>query len=124
MIAQSQVGTGRTAVFVLAMLSRVHVTRPFPQVVCLSPTYNLALQRGEVAKRMGHFLPEIKIGYAVRGERAVPRGEKVTDHIIFGTPGTLLDWILKYKVLDPKNIKLCVLDQADDCSTGTPRSVN
>ena len=32
MIAQSQVGTGRTAVFVLAMLSRVHVTRPFPQV--------------------------------------------------------------------------------------------
>ena len=37
--------------------------------MCLSPTYNLALQRGEVAKRMGHFLPEIKIGYAVRGER-------------------------------------------------------
>ena len=29
----------------------------------------MALQRGEVAKRMGKFLLEIKIGYAVRGER-------------------------------------------------------
>ena len=44
---------------------------------------------------------------------AVPRGEKVTDHIIFGTPGTLLDWILRHKVLDPKKIKMFVLDEAD-----------
>ena len=44
---------------------------------------------------------------------AVPRGKKVTDHIIFGTHGSLLDWILKYIVLDPKTIKLCVLDEAD-----------
>ena len=44
---------------------------------------------------------------------AVPRGKKVTDHIIFGTPGTLLDWILRHKVLDPKKIKMFVLDEAD-----------
>ena len=39
------------------------------QVVCLSPTYELALQTGQVAEKMGQFCPEIKIGYAVRGER-------------------------------------------------------
>lgn len=43
----------------------------------------------------------------------VSRSQKVTDHIIFGTPGTLLDWILRHKVLDPKKIKMFVLDEAD-----------
>ena len=41
------------------------------------------------------------------------KGQKVTDHIIFATPGTLLDWILHRKVLDPKKIKMFVLDDAD-----------
>ena len=32
MIAQSQSGTGKTAAFVLSMLSRVDTTKPYPQV--------------------------------------------------------------------------------------------
>lgn len=68
MIAQSQSGTGKTAAFVLAMLSRVDATKPYPQVLCLSPTYELAIQTGEVAAKMGQFCPEIKIRFAVRGE--------------------------------------------------------
>lgn len=39
------------------------------KVICLSPTYELALQTGQVAEKMGKFCPEVKIGYAVRGER-------------------------------------------------------
>ena len=39
------------------------------QVICLSPTYELALQTGQVAEKMGKFCPEVKIGYAVRGEK-------------------------------------------------------
>ncbi|CAH3027042.1 unnamed protein product [Porites evermanni] len=112
MIAQSQSGTGKTTALVLSMLSRVDATKNFPQVICISPTYELALQTGQVAEKMGKFCPEVKIGYAVRGER-VSRGEKVTDHIIFATPGTLLDWILGNRALDPKKIKMFVLDEAD-----------
>ena len=37
----------------------------------------------------------------------------MTDHIIFATPGTLLDWLLRHKVMDPKKIKMFVLDEAD-----------
>ena len=37
----------------------------------------------------------------------------MTDHIIFGTPGTLLDWVLRQRVMDPKKIKMFVLDDAD-----------
>ena len=108
------------------------------------PTYELALQTGQMAEKVGKFCPGVKIGYAVRGEKgkklappskfaivvskadlpsnviyykfclsSVSRGQKVTDHIVFGTPGTLLDWILRHHVIDPKKIKMCVLDAAD-----------
>lgn len=70
MIAQSQSGTGKTAAFVLAMLSRVDSSKPYPQVLCLSPTYELAVQTGEVASKMSQFCPEINMKYAVRGEES------------------------------------------------------
>ena len=43
----------------------------------------------------------------------VTRGEKLTDHIIIGTPGTLLDWCIKFRVIDLKKVKVFVLDEAD-----------
>ncbi|XP_044176836.1 ATP-dependent RNA helicase DBP5-like [Acropora millepora] len=111
MIVQSQPGTGKTAAFVMAMLSRVDETQEFTQGICLLPTYELALQTGQVAEKMSKFCPEIKIGYAVRGKRVLP-GHKVTDHILFGTPGIMLDWILRHKAVDPRKIKMLVLDDA------------
>mgnify|MGYP003449279062 CR=1 FL=1 len=77
MIAQSQSGTGKTAAFTLAMLTRVDTAKDFPQVLCLSPTYELAIQTGEVAARMAKFCPEIRIRYAVRGEE-ISRGAKLS----------------------------------------------
>ena len=41
------------------------------------------------------------------------RGEKLTDHIIIGTPGTVLDWCIKFRVIDLKKVKVFVLDEAD-----------
>lgn len=70
MIAQSQSGTGKTAAFVLAMLSRVDASKNHPQVLCLSPTYELAIQTGEVAAKMAQYCPEIKLRFAVRGEES------------------------------------------------------
>ncbi|XP_015601205.1 DEAD-box helicase Dbp80 isoform X1 [Cephus cinctus] len=112
MIAQSQSGTGKTAAFVLAMLSRVDTSKDYPQVLCLSPTYELAIQTGEVAAKMSQFCPEIKLKYAVRGEE-IPRGTKITDHIIIGTPGKVLDWGIKFRFFDLKKISVFVLDEAD-----------
>jgi ATP-dependent RNA helicase DDX19/DBP5 len=43
--------------------------------LCLSPTYELALQTGEVASRMSQYAPELTIRYAVRGEE-IPRGSQ------------------------------------------------
>lgn len=69
MIAQSQSGTGKTAAFVLTMLSRVNVNERFPQALCLAPTFELAHQIGEVCDQMSKFMSGIKIILAVKGEK-------------------------------------------------------
>uniref|UniRef100_A0A5F8GBP1 RNA helicase n=1 Tax=Monodelphis domestica TaxID=13616 RepID=A0A5F8GBP1_MONDO len=112
LIAQSQSGTGKTAAFVLAMLSQVEPLNRYPQCLCLSPTYELALQTGKVIEQMGKFYPELKLAYAVRGNK-LERGQKISEQIVIGTPGTVLDWCSKLKFIDPKKIKVFVLDEAD-----------
>lgn len=44
---------------------------------------------------------------------AVERGQKISEQIVIGTPGTVLDWCSKLKFIDPKKIKVFVLDEAD-----------
>ncbi|KAG7250088.1 hypothetical protein CRUP_001408, partial [Coryphaenoides rupestris] len=112
LIAQSQSGTGKTAAFVLAMLSHVDPNNKFPQCLCVSPTYELALQTGKVIEQMGKHYPEVQLVYAIRGNK-VPRGMKLQEQIVIGTPGTMLDWCVKFKFIDPKRIKVFVLDEAD-----------
>lgn len=112
MIAQSQSGTGKTAAFVLAMLSRVDPSKKHTQVLCLSPTYELTVQTGDVLKQMVQFCPDISVRFAVRGEE-ISRGEKIHDHIIIGTPGKVLDWATKFRAFNPANIIVFVLDEAD-----------
>ncbi|KAM9410105.1 ATP-dependent RNA helicase DDX19B [Pholidichthys leucotaenia] len=112
LIAQSQSGTGKTAAFVLAMLSHVDPNLKHPQCLCVSPTYELALQTGKVIEQMGSHYPEVQLVYAIRGNK-LPRGAKLEEQIVIGTPGTMLDWCQKFKFLDPKKIKVFVLDEAD-----------
>ena len=112
LIAQSQSGTGKTAAFVLASLCRVDTSFPHPQVLILAPTYELAIQIGEVAHQMVKYKTDLKFRYAVRGEE-LPRGVQITDHVIIGTPGKMTDWVIRYKFFDIKKIKVFVLDEAD-----------
>ncbi|XP_068997791.1 ATP-dependent RNA helicase DDX19A [Embiotoca jacksoni] len=112
LIAQSQSGTGKTAAFSLAMLSHVTPDDKWTQCLCVAPTYELALQIGQVIELMGKFCPDVKLAYAIRGNR-MERGVKLQEQIVIGTPGTTLDWCTKYKLIDPKRISMFVLDEAD-----------
>ncbi|XP_034086491.1 ATP-dependent RNA helicase DDX19A-like isoform X1 [Gymnodraco acuticeps] len=112
LIAQSQSGTGKTAAFSLAMLSHVKPENHWTQCLCIAPTYELALQIGQVMEQMGKFCPEVTLTYAVRGNR-MERGVRLQQHVVIGTPGTLLDWCSKYRIIDPKLISMFVLDEAD-----------
>ncbi|NXL54299.1 DDX25 helicase, partial [Podilymbus podiceps] len=83
-----------------------------PKCLCLAPTYELALQIGAVIKTIGRFCTGIKVTYAIRGNRA-PQGAALEEQIIIGTPGTMLDWCFKCRVVDLKRISMFVLDEAD-----------
>lgn len=43
----------------------------------------------------------------------VTRDEQLTEHIIIGTPGTVMDWGLKLRAIRLEKIKVFVLDEAD-----------
>lgn len=110
LIAQSQSGTGKTAAFLLASLARVDVTQDYPQVLILSPTYELAIQTAVVARQMAKHT-KITFRHVVRGEDKPPG--KLTEHVIIGTPGKMVDWGLRFRIFDPRRIRVFVLDEAD-----------
>jgi ATP-dependent RNA helicase DDX19/DBP5 len=110
MIGQSQSGTGKTAAFVLTMLSRINYERDVVQTICLAPTRELARQIVDVIKEMGKFTPA-KVTLAVK--EGVKKGEQLRDHIVVGTPGTVMD-LLRRKALDARFVNVFVLDEADN----------
>ncbi|CAJ0955990.1 unnamed protein product, partial [Mesorhabditis belari] len=112
MIAQSQSGTGKTAAFVLTMLSRVVPENKYPQALCLAPTHELAKQIGKVVNDMSRFMPDVKVHFAVKGQMA-DFGTSLTEQIVIGTPGKLDDYIFKFKTFDISKVKCVVLDEAD-----------
>ena len=44
---------------------------------------------------------------------SVERGTVLEEQIVVGTPGTVLDWCRKLNAIDPKKIRVFVLDEAD-----------
>lgn len=58
----------QTATFLLTMLQRLNPKEAQPQCICLAPTFELAIQIGEVAKQMVKYMPEVKIRVVVKGE--------------------------------------------------------
>ncbi|KAH8599183.1 ATP-dependent RNA helicase-like protein dbp5 [Bisporella sp. PMI_857] len=112
MIAQSQSGTGKTAAFVITILSKLDYTKPHsPQALILAPSRELARQIEGVFKAIGQFIEGLTIQAAVPG--AVERGAKVQAMVIVGTPGTAMD-LIKRRQLDPSAVYRMCLDEADN----------
>jgi ATP-dependent RNA helicase DDX19/DBP5 len=112
MIAQSQSGTGKTAAFVITILSRLDYSRPNePQALCLAPSRELARQIEGVVRTIGQFVQGLTIQAAVPG--AVERNAKVQAMVVVGTPGTVMD-LIKRRQFDVSNMKVLCLDEADN----------
>jgi ATP-dependent RNA helicase DDX19/DBP5 len=43
----------------------------------------------------------------------VPRGQKLTSHIVIGTPGKMTDWAFRLNFLNLSTIRVFCLDEAD-----------
>lgn len=114
MIGQSQSGTGKTAAFVLNILSRLELTPEMitvPQALVLAPSRELARQIVSVIEVMGGFIKELCVTAAVPMELA--RNQRVEASIVVGTPGTVQD-LIKKRQFDTRSLKVLVLDEADN----------
>lgn len=110
MIGQSQSGTGKTAAFVLTMLSRVDFTKQTVQALCLAPSRELARQIMDSVTEMGQFTP---VTTMMALKDSIAKGQKITAQIVVGTPGTVMD-IIKKGGISTRDVKVLVLDEADN----------
>ncbi|OVF06857.1 putative ATP-dependent RNA helicase [Clavispora lusitaniae] len=110
MIGQSQSGTGKTAAFSLTLLSRVDESDNSVQAVCLAPARELARQTLEVIQTMGRFT-KVTSKLVVPGSYSAD--SSFNEHILVGTPGTLLD-LIKRRRVNLSKVRVFVLDEADN----------
>ncbi|KAM0065647.1 putative RNA helicase [Helianthus debilis subsp. tardiflorus] len=123
LIAQSKNGTGKTACFVVGMLSRVDPNLCATQAICICPTRELAFQSMDVLLKIGKFtgitselgLPATQASYLPVNKRAA-----VTAQVVIGTPGTINKWIAAKK-LDTSKMKILVFDEADHMLEEAPQ---
>ena len=121
-IAQAQSGTGKTGTFSISSLSMVDPKISAPQVLMLSPVKDLAMQTYKIIKTLGQYT-NIKTGLLIgtglgKGELRFKEREDIPEpdyrsQIIVGTPGRVFD-SLRRKKLFMKNLKLFILDEADE----------
>jgi ATP-dependent RNA helicase DeaD len=115
LVVQARTGTGKTGAFGLPIVdSLVKKSLPKVQALCLTPTRELALQIAREMEQLGQF-KGIKI-VAIYG--GAPMGKQIEAleqgaQIVSGTPGRVLDH-LRRGTLDASNIKIFVLDEADE----------
>ncbi|PWY75097.1 ATP-dependent RNA helicase dbp5 [Aspergillus heteromorphus CBS 117.55] len=106
LVGQSQSGTGKTAAFVLNILSQD------PQALILAPTRELARQIVGVIQVMGQFLDGLAIGTAVPADTNA-RPARMECSVVVGTPGTVMDMI-KRRIMVANKLRVLVLDEADN----------
>ncbi|MDO5718330.1 MAG: DEAD/DEAH box helicase [Tissierellia bacterium] len=114
-IGQAQTGTGKTAAFGIPILERIDSKSKNVQAMILCPTRELSIQVAEEISKLGKFLKGVKVVPIYGGqpiERQI-RALKQGTQIVVGTPGRIIDHI-KRKTLKTDNIKIFVLDEADE----------
>ena len=116
---QAHTGSGKTAAFLIPSLSMVDEDTQYPEVLILSPTRELALQTGNLAKRFSLYT-RIHIAVCIGGLDIDKQINALRNKpaLIVGTPGRIVD-LLQQGRLDLSHLKLVVMDETDQLiSTG------
>ena len=117
---QAQTGTGKTAVFLLAVLHRLE-TEPAapgrkptqPRALILAPTRELAVQiHKDAAVLAAHTGYRLALVFGGTGYEQQRRDLEAGVDILIGTPGRLIDYF-KQHVFDLREVQAVVLDEAD-----------
>ncbi|MEM9622649.1 MAG: DEAD/DEAH box helicase, partial [Pseudomonadota bacterium] len=118
---QAQTGTGKTAAFLIALLTRFWenpLPEPLPlgnpRALILAPTRELALQIEGDAKGLSKFMDERTVcvvgGMDIQKQR--DKLNKKGVDLLIATPGRLIDFLNRNDV-SLKNVEVLVIDEAD-----------
>jgi len=114
-IGHSQTGTGKTMAFGLPAIEIVNHESKKTQVLVLCPTRELAMQAAGEIRKAAVYKPALSITAIYGGASMSDQIRKLRDgtQIVVGTPGRIMDH-MRRKTLKLQNLKLLVLDEADE----------
>ena len=110
---QARTGCGKTGAFLLPMLERLDPRRPETQALILVPTRELAVQVARDAETLctAGGLRTVAL-YGGVGYGGQLDALKLGAHIVVGTPGRVLDHLLK-RTASLERLEMLVFDEAD-----------
>ncbi len=116
-IGKSQTGSGKTVAFGVPAINAIdpEMNKKYTQVLVLCPTRELAMQACGEIRKLTKFTHGIKT-LAIYGGQ--PLGRQIPllrqgCQIVVGTPGRVMD-LIRRKALKLSNLKMIVLDEADE----------
>jgi len=115
MIGQAQTGTGKTFAFAIPILEKIDLKDPNIQALIICPTRELTLQVYKEFIKLVKFNKEIKITSIYGGESYTKQFKNLAmkPQIVVATPGRAIDH-LERKTIDFSNLKILVMDEADE----------
>ena len=115
LISLAQTGTGKTAAFGLPIIQKINIKNKNTQSLILCPTRELCLQITKDLKSFSKYIKGLQVTSIYGGAdiRKQIRELKLGSQIVVGTPGRVLD-LLNKKKLELRDIKILVLDEADE----------
>lgn len=117
LLAQAQSGTGKTGAFTVGTLQLVDTDVDQLQALILAPTRELADQINTVVSTIGrnmHVRTELAVGGTRVQENVSALRSDKPPHIVVGCLGRVLDLVTQRQALDPRTLKVLVVDEADE----------
>lgn len=113
-VVQAQSGTGKTAMYAIAILQNLDVAVRQCQAVVLCPVRELAQGVQKLVVALGDFM-KIECMACIGGTlvRDDMRRLEAGVHCVLGTPGRVYDMIQR-RALNPASVRQCVLEEFDE----------
>lgn len=114
LIVQARTGSGKTAVFALALLAKLDLSSLASQVLVLCPTRELSIQVATELRRIARHRQNVTLAtlYGGQAKSLQKQALKKGAHIVVGTPGRVAD-LVEQGSLILRDLSMLVLDEAD-----------
>ena len=113
MMVQSRTGSGKTGAYILPIIQKINAQQNIAQALVLVPTRELALQVSREAQMLTQGTNiRTAVVYGGVGYNAQLEAFRGGAQIVIGTPGRILDHLLK-NTLSLDHLKILIFDEAD-----------